>query len=230
MRVLRKTAYRIGRFLADSLAWRGAERAYALIGWALLAGLAWIAISLASGGVGTLFLVPGHLVLFFILAAVCAIDARFGIIPDTLVVVLAIAGLVQRALAVWANGGPAGGGWLLSADSPGVALLAALSQQGMEAAVVFAAAALLRRGYRAVRGQEGLGFGDVKFIAAATIWTGLAWIPFVVLTAVISALGSIAILRHEGEELHGNYEISFGPHLAIGVWLAVLVATSTAMV
>jgi leader peptidase (prepilin peptidase)/N-methyltransferase len=212
--------------LIDSLAWRGAERPYAPVGCALLAGLVWIVINLLSGGPNSLVLLPGQLILLTTLAAVCAIDSRFGIIPDSLVVALVVAGLLQIGLASSTDGGPTAVWWMPLSDGRDSGHLVALGQRGLEMAVVFVAAASLRMTYRAVRGREGLGFGDVKFIAAATVWTGLAWVPFVVLTAVMSAMGSILILHTEGDELHGNYEIAFGPHLAIGVWLAFLASES----
>jgi leader peptidase (prepilin peptidase)/N-methyltransferase len=40
--------------------------------------------------------------------------------------------------------------------------------------------------------------------------------------AVLSALASLMILRIEGHRLHRQQTISFGPHLAIGLWLSWL--------
>jgi leader peptidase (prepilin peptidase)/N-methyltransferase len=82
--------------------------------------------------------------------------------------------------------------------------------------MVFAAVSLFRAGYRWLRGHDGLGFGDVKFVAAGTLWVGAECIPVVLL--VVSALVSLLILRAQGRELHGKQAISFGPHLAIGLW------------
>jgi leader peptidase (prepilin peptidase)/N-methyltransferase len=80
------------------------------------------------------------------------------------------------------------------------------------------AAVLFRAGYRWLRGHDGLGFGDVKFVAAGSLWVGAEGIPVVLLIAVASALVSLLILRAQGRELHGKQAISFGPHLAIGLW------------
>jgi len=131
-----------------------------------------------------------------LLAAVCAIDARYGIIPDSLVLALAVGGVLHA--------------WLWG--------LGDLWWRGLEAAVVFAAVSLFRAVYRWLRGQDGLGFGDVKFLAAGTLWVGGEGIPVVLLIAVVSALVSLLILRAQGHELHGKQAISFGPHLAIGLW------------
>ena len=78
------------------------------------------------------------------------------------------------------------------------------------------AAVLFRAGYRWLRGHDGLGFGDVKFVAAGSLWVGAEGIPVVLL--LVSALVSLLILRAQGHELHGKQAISFGPHLAIGLW------------
>jgi leader peptidase (prepilin peptidase)/N-methyltransferase len=135
--------------------------------------------------------------LLVLLASVCAIDGRYGIIPDSMVLALAVGGAIQAFLS-----GPADFWW-----------------RGLEAALVFAAASLFRTGYRWLRGHDGLGFGDVKFVAAGTLWIGAEGIPGLLLIAVVSAAASLLILRSEGHDLHGKQAISFGPHLAIGLWL-----------
>lgn len=80
-----------------------------------------------------------------ILAAICAIDARYGIIPDRLTAGLAAGGLLQTYL-----GGQAGP-----------------LERGFEAVAVMAAAALFRASYRWIRGFDGLGFGDVKLVGTS---------------------------------------------------------------
>jgi len=57
------------------------------------------------------------------------------------------------------------------------------------------AAVLFRAGYRWLRGHDGLGFGDVKFVAAGTLWVGAECIPVVLLIGVVSALVSLLILH-----------------------------------
>ena len=96
---------------------------------------------------------------------------------------------------------------------------AGLLERGFEAVAVLAAAALFRASYRWIRGFDGLGFGDVKFAAAATLWIGIQGVPVQLLTAVLSAVISLLIMRAEGHDLDGRQAISFGPHLAVGLWL-----------
>ena len=195
MRALRKTGDRTGRFFGEALAWRAAGRSYAGVAWGLIAGAVWFAIGLAGDpGWALPAIAGGYLVI--LLAAVCAIDGRYGIIPDSLVLALAAGGALQ--LLLW---GPVDFWW-----------------RGFEAALVFAAAWLFRAGYRWLRGYDGLGFGDVKFVAAGTLWVGAEGIPGLLLIAVLSALVSLLILRTQGHDLHGKQAISFGPHLAVGLW------------
>lgn len=196
MRALRKTGGRTGRFFSEALACRSPGRPYVVVAWALIAGAVWFAIGLAGDPGWPLPALAGCY-LVVLLAAVCAIDGRFGIIPDSMVLALAAGGALQVFL--WA---PEDFWW-----------------RGFEAVLVFAAASLFRAGYRWLRGYDGLGFGDVKFVAAGTLWIGAEGIPGLLLIAVVSALVSLLILRAQGHELDGKQAISFGPHLAVGVWL-----------
>jgi leader peptidase (prepilin peptidase) / N-methyltransferase len=195
MRALRKTGDRTGRFLGEALAGRPAGRPYVVVAWSLIAGALWFAIGLAGDSSWALPAVAACY-LGILLAAVCAIDARYGIIPDSLVLALAVGGALQAALS-----GSADIWW-----------------RALEAALVFAAVSLFRAVYRWLRGHDGLGFGDVKFLAAGTLWVGAEGISGQLLIAVVSALVSLLILRAQGHELHGKQAISFGPHLAIGLW------------
>lgn len=195
IRVLRKTGDRTGRFFGEALAGRPAGRAYTVVAWGLIAGALWFAIGLA-GDPGWPLLALAACYLGVLLAFVCAIDARYGIIPDSIVLALAVVGVLYA--------------WLWG--------LGDLWWRGLEAAFIFVAVALFRAAYRWLRGQDGLGFGDVKFVAAGTLWIGAGGIPVVLLIAVVSALVSLLILRAQGHQLHGKQAISFGPHLAMGLW------------
>lgn len=193
---LHKTSGRTGRFLGRALAWRAPDRAHAAVAWGLVAGAVWLVFGLPADPVWPEVALAG-LYLVTLLAAVCAIDARYGIIPDGLVAALAAGGLLQS--------------WLGGQAGP--------LERAFEAVGVLAAAALFRASYRWIRGFDGLGFGDVKFVTAATLWIGIQGVPFLLLMAVLSAVISLLILRAEGHDLHGRQAISFGPHLAVGLWL-----------
>ncbi|MBK3665368.1 prepilin peptidase [Bradyrhizobium diazoefficiens] len=195
-RALPKIARRIGRFLADGLTFRRARRQDALVAWSLVGGSIWLGASLASGAVEPEALCSG-LYLLAILMAVCAIDARFGIIPDSVNLALAAGGVADYA---FVHG-------------------AAVYIGVFEAAAVFVAVAAFRSTFRLLRGYDGFGFGDVKFISAASLWIGFAALPEAVLIAVGSALAAILLFNAERYEVGGRPAIPFGPHLAAGIWL-----------
>jgi leader peptidase (prepilin peptidase)/N-methyltransferase len=197
---LGKTAGRTRLFLAHALSFRGEPRQYALIAWSLVAGWIWLLASLQAGPAWPEIALAA-LYLSVLLAAACAIDARYGIIPDSLVIALAVGGLVQIVVI-----GPPD-----------------RLQRLIEAGLFFLAAWLFRVAYHRLRGYHGLGLGDVKLATAAMLWIGIAAAPRLLIVAVLSAFASLLILRAEGRKLHRLQAISFGPHLAIGIWLSWLV-------
>ena len=139
--------------------------------------------------------------LLCLLSAVLAwIDIRQGIIPDWLN--SAIAGLgLSKTLVV---GGPLGG---LEAVCEGAAI----------GAVFW----LLRRLYFSYRQIQGLGLGDVKFLAAAGIWVGVVGLPMLVMTAALTALACAGTMQLTGRQLTARTSMSFGPFLAIGLLLTL---------
>jgi len=80
---------------------------------------------------------------------------------------------------------------------------------------------LLRRAYRHMRGKDGLGFGDVKFLAAAGAWVGPLGIPYLVLLASISGLASAVGLYLFRGKTSLSDRLAFGPHLAVGLLICV---------
>lgn len=194
---LRKTATRTGLYLNRALVCGEPYRDQVLVVWFLVVGSFWIFLSGPEGQNWIVYLLSS-VALLGILAAICAIDARFGIIPDTLVAVLAACGLAAV--------------WLLDPNETMYRLA--------EVVIVAIAIAAFRSIFRWVRGYDGLGFGDVKFLAAATFWIGLRSLPALLLIAVISALASAFLLKSARYELDGRHAIPFGPHLAVGLWLA----------
>ena len=139
--------------------------------------------------------------LLCLLSAVLAwIDIRHGIIPDWLN--LAIAGLgLSKAVII---GGPLAG-------------LGAICEGAAIGAVFW----LLRRLYFAFRKMQGIGLGDVKFLAAAGIWVGVAALPMLLLVAALTALACAGVMQLAGRQLTGQMSISFGPYLAIGLLSAI---------
>lgn len=79
----------------------------------------------------------------------------------------------------------------------------------------------LQRIYRRVRGDEGMGTGDVKLMLMLGALTGWQALAFIIFTGSLSALmASLAYLRGGGGM---RTAVPFGPFLALGALLYVLV-------
>ncbi|WP_297774243.1 A24 family peptidase [uncultured Roseovarius sp.] len=114
-------------------------------------------------------------------------------------------------------------GFGLAWEDPGRDLAGAFIGAGVGAGVFLA----LRIAYRALRGREGLGLGDVKMMAGIGAGLGAMALPVVTLTAAVLALG-VALLGAvwRGARPGGDQAIAFGAYLALAaalvwVWPAV---------
>jgi leader peptidase (prepilin peptidase) / N-methyltransferase len=136
------------------------------------------------------------LILLFQLLIVCWIDMRHLMIPNWLNLSLAVTGLT------------------VSTQLLGVPFYLAFIQ----GVVVFGVFWLLSYGYFQLRGRQGLGGGDVKFIAAASFWVGIVGLPWTILIASISGLALVVILHLMGHGTAANQRLAFGPHLALGLF------------
>jgi len=213
-----KTFDRTRNFVVDGLNWRDVARPYALVVWGLLAGLVWILLDLLLSSSTAYSLLMLKLCLLGILTVVAAIDARFGIIPDSLNAVLLITGAVNVLL-----GSAQAAGTTTSSGLPTLMPeLDVICWRAMEALVAVLGAILLRVCYRFLRRRDGFGLGDVKFVGAAVLWVGLPMLPLMLIVAVSSAFGTVALLRKQVGELNGSVAIPFGPNLALGLWLTFL--------
>jgi leader peptidase (prepilin peptidase)/N-methyltransferase len=162
-------------------------------------------IELAAMGVATAaaVLVPGgpflwvSCVLGWWLLALAWIDARSFRLPDVLTLPLIAAGLAEAA-------------WLEPE---------ALTNRAVAAAAAFAALWLVARAYRTVRGREGLGLGDVKLMAAAGAWVGIAPLPIVMFTGAVLGLAYAGALWLRGAKLGATTKLPFGPFLAGAIWV-----------
>jgi leader peptidase (prepilin peptidase)/N-methyltransferase len=184
-------------------------------------------IELLSGG---LFVLAGALYgltwqaivaafFFYVLLLLTAIDIDTMRLPNRLVLILFVGG-VTLAVA----------GSLL--DVPLVPLIQ--DEDGLLATPVAAAAlgaaigALVSLGialaYSAVRGKQGLGFGDVKLLGAMGLYLGPYVLMAFFLGSLIGAVWGIASSRRAGEGV--AHRIPFGPFLALGGVLTVVVGPS----
>jgi leader peptidase (prepilin peptidase) / N-methyltransferase len=139
------------------------------------------------------------LALLALLAAASFIDFRQMIIPDWLNASLLLLGCANA--------------FFRGAPTPQQALVGAVA-----GAFAFF---LVKSGYRKLRGKEGLGWGDVKFMAGAGSLVGPLLLPWLVLFASLSGLG-FALLN---KPLTQSSRLPFAPHLAIGLlvcWVLML--------
>src|ERR1700731_4307404 len=132
-----------------------------------------------------------------LLGAVLAwIDIRDGIIPDWLNLSVAGLGLARIVIVGGLGGGIEAAG---------------------EGAAVGLTFWLLRRLYFGWRKIQGLGLGDVKFLAAAAIWIGIAGLPALLL------LAAAGVRQLAGRDMTRRTSLPFGPFLTIGLLLALIV-------
>jgi leader peptidase (prepilin peptidase) / N-methyltransferase len=133
--------------------------------------------------------------------ALTLIDIHRGIIPNGLN--LSIAGL----------------GLLKAAVSGGVFVALEAGCEGVVIGLIFW---LLRRLYFVLRKTQGLGLGDVKFLAAAGPWIGIAGLPSLLLVATVTALVAAGGLQLAGHNMTRRTSLPFGPFLAAGLLTTVI--------
>jgi leader peptidase (prepilin peptidase)/N-methyltransferase len=133
------------------------------------------------------------------------IDFRQGIIPDWLNLGIALLGIIRGASI---------GGWPFVAEAI------------VEALLVGAVVWLLRWIYFRLRNRQGLGLGDVKLLAASTLWIGMVGIPVQLLIAALSALAAALALHVAGTKMTRHTALPFGPFLAFGLMAAILLQQS----
>ena len=139
-------------------------------------------------------------VLGWTLLALALADWRLFILPDALTIVLLLSGLACAHL--------------FDRDHMTDHLIGALG-----GFLAFAAIALA---YRVLRGREGLGWGDAKFMAGAGAWLAWQGLPTVVLFAV--ALGFLFALARAltGRTVGPADRIPLGTFLAGVTWIVWL--------
>lgn len=124
------------------------------------------------------------------------IDWQDGILPDLLTLPLTAAGLMASGL-----------DWQDSA-------IGALVGAGL-----LAVPALI---YRRWRGQDGLGWGDVKLAAASGAWLGWQAMPSMILVSALFGIAAV-LLRRWWLKTSTGETIPFGPALAAATWVLWLV-------
>lgn len=138
------------------------------------------------------------LLLLGTLAALAIVDFRKMILPNQLNIFLAGAGLFHS----------------LALGQPNI------FDAAIGAFIAGTSLWLLSGFYRRVRGVDGLGRGDVKFVTAAGVWTGWQGLPFMLSVASASALTFIAIYSFRTRKFDRMAPLPFGPFLGLGALLS----------
>jgi leader peptidase (prepilin peptidase)/N-methyltransferase len=114
-----------------------------------------------------------------LMLAIAVIDHRRMIIPDELNALAFVTGLIAAGFRTEA--------------APAIPILHALVRASLMFALFFG----FRAGFRAMRGMEGMGLGDVKSAAVAGVWLDWADLPVVVEIAALSALAAALFAAFE---------------------------------
>lgn len=85
------------------------------------------------------------------------------------------------------------------------------------AAAGYLALWLVHRVFLWLTGREGLGYGDMKLLAAGGAWFGWQALPAILLAASLAGLAVSVCLIAAGR-LRRDAQVPFGPYLALGMW------------
>ena len=169
-----------------------------LLGVEIAASAAGVLAVLAGGGPVIVWL---SAVWLWLLIALALSDLIWFRLPDLLVITLGVTAL----------------GWAASPVGQG------LLQAVLGAAIGSGTFLALRLGYRALRGREGLGLGDVKLMAPLGAWAGPLDIPLLVLISALLALGTILLAwMRRALPIEAQTAVPFGAALCGGasiLWL-----------
>lgn len=140
----------------------------------------------------TLSAIPFFILYTLLSGALCCSDARSGLLPDRLTCPLLWSGLLFHLC-------------LTPVDLTD-ALWGVFAGYGFLAALYW--------GYRGLCKREGLGYGDVKYLAALGAWHGWQQLPVVLITACVMAVTwwlSDAFWRRSAPDMKNP--LPFGPFL-----------------
>ena len=140
------------------------------------------------------------LVLGWTLLTLAIVDARAFRLPDSLTLPLLGAGLAA-AFAL-----------------PGAPIVDRLAG----AAVGYGVLAVIGWAFWRLRGEEGLGLGDAKLLAAAGAWLGWRPLPSMLIVACLLALAWIAIRAVARGRASLREKIAFGAPLCLAIWIVWL--------
>jgi leader peptidase (prepilin peptidase) / N-methyltransferase len=183
---------------------RGRQARRVRLGWRL-AGVGVLLVSFAAepGVAGAL---GGGLGL--IMLGVASVDARRFVVPDLLSAGAFALGVIHAAAT-----GP---------DSSFEGARMALLRAALAAGILL----LIRISYRALRGRDGLGLGDVKLAGAAGAWLSLPMLSISIEIAAVTALAAYVLRqRKRVRVLSAGGRIPFGAFFGPAIWLSWMLNT-----
>jgi len=146
--------------------------------------------------------------LALLMGAIALYDARHFIIPNEFNGAALVMALAHAAV--------------LDPGTPAEQIVLALARGAATAGVFLA----IKLAYRAMRGREGIGMGDVKLAAVAGAWLDWFAILVAVELAVLAALGAHLLrLALRRRPLRAAGALPFGLYLAPAIWVAWFVQT-----
>jgi prepilin signal peptidase PulO-like enzyme (type II secretory pathway) len=142
-------------------------------------------------------------------------DVTDFLIPDHASLGIALLGIARAAIETSAAAGQ--WDWSASAD----VALAALAHGAMAAAFLWG----IGRLFLAIRGIDGLGFGDVKLAGASAIWLTLAQQLIALQLATLLAIAALLVVDRR-QPVTASHVLPFGAFLAPSAWLACLLSAA----
>lgn len=132
----------------------------------------------------------------WILITLAFIDYNEQLLPDELTLGLLWTGLVANAFGLFTDAASA----------------------ALGAAAGYASLWLIYHGMRLATGRQGLGYGDMKLLAAIGAWCGWEILPFVLLAASLIGL-AVSAAMIVTRKMKKDEPIPFGPYLSAAAWM-----------
>ncbi len=136
------------------------------------------------------------------LLALIVIDLKDQLLPDLLTYTLLWTGLLASTLSIFVT--------------PTTAIFGAITG--------YLSLFIIAKGYSILRGKDGLGYGDMKLLAAIGAFVGPLMLLSVILIGSLSAL-IVTIFMLSFKKMQTDKLIAFGPYLALGGFISLLFKT-----
>ena len=150
-------------------------------------------------------------------------DVVFAIILLALVVIITVIDLRRLVIPDWLNLLLLGTGLAaLYYSGPPARILYALAV----AAIIYGLFWLIRLFYQRRTGQTGLGLGDVKMLAAGSVWVDGLLFPVLLLVASMSALLYVGAVALIGQRIGLKTAIPFGPFIGLAICVTYILDKS----